>query len=731
MIYKTIIPWFLFVQAAGQFAGASESSVREHYNVERIHYSNLVKHSKDTSLIQDHELRNALSEEGIVSITGIAGFAELKRDTLTWLHACIMDQGDTNHKTIHEDGTIRRTMASITVPGPGGAQPFKFANHDNSEDIPASCIEFSKKLGSFRLQVDSVIKEFAKRLSSEMESSLEKPLMETEGGSYSFSDIYSVVTEGHHLEHFHSYQKLRNESKHSTSSGLRNDRGDTIEMHVDQGFFIAFTPGLMVTHKKDNYFEPDLSVPLKESDGFYIETSDGEQIPLHFDARDELIFMMGDGVNQYINPKLDHNPDGTKKKGIRATPHKVVLKSHDANVARVWYGRMALPPPLAYHSAEKMTHGEIRSLANKRGAKSEETDKVHQGIGCSSPDTMRLLSGGDDSGTDITCQDDESIYCWARCMSLLDQKISKAKCAEKNLQVQCINPRNQFAPGKKHGDFYPACSNTTEAVTGYPKLPNYPANETICHDDAWSEYSATKGFQHSFNLTTDKTTAMFMWSVLDDKKTVKGKLVFRGLFGYISLGPANLDPKARHKGMNGATVVMALPFGGGEYSSETGLDLAKTGTIHEYLIDHQGSAFRHWSTPLNSSSSQISSKSAGLKNIEYADVNATECFTSLIFETDRINDKLFNTSGSDEIIWAANGDDYFVGHHSRNRARFSVHWQTGKAAFYVAPQKDVEATPSPTPTPTLETTITSHCKGLEMKPWMTVAIGFLSYVATL
>jgi len=53
-------------------------------------------------------------------------------------------------------------------------------------------------------------------------------------------------------------------------------------------------------------------------------------------------------------------------------------------------------------------------------------------------------------------------------------------------------------------------------------------------------------YQYSFNLTTEQTTAMFMWSILEDKKIAKAKLTFRDLFGHISMVIFHLDPEARH-----------------------------------------------------------------------------------------------------------------------------------------------------------------------------------------
>ena len=64
-----------------------------------------------------------------------------------------------------------------------------------------------------------------------------------------------------------------------------------------------------------------------------------------------------------------------------------------------------------------------------------------------------------------------------------------------------------------------------------------------------------------------------------------------------------------------------------------------------------------------------------------AQVTNTSCFTSLEFETDNINGLKFNTTGTDTLIWGANGDDTYVGYHVRNRAKFVLDWETGKANF--------------------------------------------------
>ena len=311
------------------------------FSPERLSYDYLT-----TNMEQSNEghLLDALSSEGLVSITDIPHFADLKKSVMSWLHSCIMDQGtDADHvlETIEKDGTIRRTFASKTMPGPNGQKDFMLKTNEQDELSP-SCIKFSENLDEFRSVVGQVTRIFAERLTSEMgggsSSYHDMPIMTTEDGSDSFKTIADIVAAGDHLEHFHSYQKIDQEedSKNdSSSSSLRTSAGassmneETIDLHTDQGFFIAFAPGLMVTH--NNLNKPDPNVPLWQTEGFYIEKRDGSRAHIHFGEYDDLVFMMGDGVNQYINPAIKNS------RTLRATPHSVTLPAHSQNLSRAWY----------------------------------------------------------------------------------------------------------------------------------------------------------------------------------------------------------------------------------------------------------------------------------------------------------------------------------------------------------------------------------------------------------
>ncbi len=263
-------------------AASSDDSV---FTPNRISHDRL---SANPLLVPNESLLiDSLSTEGLISITDIPGFGKIKRDTLAHLHACILEQGDAFPQQILRDGTIRRTIGTVTLPADNGTapQPIAWRHGSDSITLSASCLEFSKNLDSFRAKVDETTSAFANRLSFEMGSSLPTPLMTTQDGTHDFDEIKDIVSSGEHLEHFHSYQK----TEHSLEE-------QTLDLHVDQGFFIAFSPGLVVSHSEDR--KPDLSKPLLQSDGFFVEFSDGKRSRVQFDDSDDLVFLIGDGANQ-------------------------------------------------------------------------------------------------------------------------------------------------------------------------------------------------------------------------------------------------------------------------------------------------------------------------------------------------------------------------------------------------------------------------------------------------
>ncbi len=236
-------------------------------------------------------LLGGLTRDGIVSVTGIPNFNEVKRALMSHLHDCItsIDDGDVVPTEHYRDGTTRRSFAAST--DGAGPRPIK-SLEDFVASLPpsesGSCGLFRDRLTTFRFAVDRVTGMFAERLSAEMGASLPAPLLHTsDPAGRDYEDIAAVVAGGVHLEHFHSYQKEGDRAAMGVVADGIVD-GETIEFHTDQGFFIAFTPGLIVSP----------GGRLELSDGFYVQGTNGEKLSMEFTGEDDLVFMMGDGVNQ-------------------------------------------------------------------------------------------------------------------------------------------------------------------------------------------------------------------------------------------------------------------------------------------------------------------------------------------------------------------------------------------------------------------------------------------------
>ena len=298
----------------------------------RIHYDVLANADDGDRYHTTTPLLDALRKgNGIVSITDLPNdFRDVKLRLMSHLHDCITSIDDASGGSggvgipaeYYRDGTLRKSFVTSTRPN-GGARSIEvleeFVNGRSSSSSSSSCARFRDRLPSFRSTVDGVTRQFATKLSDEMEGSTllgttSRPLLRnSDPAGEDYVNIDQIVNGGVHLEHFHSYQKNTKvvggaEYDSNGNDDIEDDGyedGDeekekTIEFHTDQGFFIVFTPGMIVsrtaTHTGSAARQQE-GLPL--SNGFYIQdTTNGERMHLVFTDEDELVFMMGDGVNQ-------------------------------------------------------------------------------------------------------------------------------------------------------------------------------------------------------------------------------------------------------------------------------------------------------------------------------------------------------------------------------------------------------------------------------------------------
>jgi len=233
-------------------------------------------------------------------------------------------------------------------------------------------------------------------------------------------------------------------------------------------------------------------------------------------------------------------------------------------------------------------------------------------------------------------------------------------CAAEGLDLRCVNPRMQLYDNS-HGDWFPACIDAATApnATEYDPLPNYPRDEEVCAPahEAWvarnaEEYTHHKSLPHGGH---------FYWS-LEDGDVVRGMLSYDGLFGYLAYGYAGTGPRNE---MQRAHVVMAKASA--EYSARYGFNFNVEPAVHLHWIG-DALSFRHWQEPL---------EDWGATGEGQHEIVEEDCFTALKFRASGIHDRPFNLTGTDRLMWAANGEDMFGGYHGLTRAVFTVDWAEG------------------------------------------------------
>jgi len=398
----------------------------------RISFDSLVQ--QDTSSHDD--FLRALREVGMVSITGMPYF-ESKMKTLNALPACMSKSyPEFAVEKTFPDGTRRQTLAAHSI-GNTGVSPLPVVPGDENCDLFLDVSE------SFRQEVGSVLEAFAERLAQALNLDQSRPILmgKDTGAGWPLTGLFS---QGDQLEHFHCYFKDDDSSTHAD---------ETIEWHTDQGLALIFTPG---------------SVDGKPTDGFYIQLQDGSTEMVDFQESDDLVILLGDGVNQYLNPALED-----VGANLRALPHALRMPTTTSNNnPRVWYGRMVLPPSNAMHPLHPWTFGEIRDqmMGNSK-------DSIASLIGCSDDLLARELS-------ETTCEPGVSAYCWHQCMNYSSYGVSPKICSQKNLQLACVNPQGFLWVNSVHDPaFRLGCADLATAqnvsVTSDGGQSGGTTNETI------------------------------------------------------------------------------------------------------------------------------------------------------------------------------------------------------------------------------------------------------------
>ena len=93
-------------------------------------------------------------------------------------------------------------------------------------------------------------------------------------------------------------------------------------------------------------------------------------------------------------------------------------------------------------------------------------------------------------------------------------------------------------------------------------------------------------------------------------------------------------------------------------------------SIAEYHIDPEKTTFRVWTSTESSLFSENNATGGGSE--------AGDCYSAMHFFADNIKNQTFNFEGTDDMLWAANGEDSYMMYHGANRGRFKIDWATGE-----------------------------------------------------
>lgn len=418
-------------------AALASASTLPGYTPTRVSYQDLLANSESHDTVASNVFLTALREVGLVSITDIPSWN--KQAMFQELERCAHNLPFAEH--VFPDGTLRQTLATRSVAG--HAEPLL---DSNVEDIGKSFSDCAERLEAesreFRFMVQDITNAVAAQLHQLLKSENEASpfVLRDTSGKPSYT-IERVINEGEHLEHFHSFYNSYGNAT-TAEHGMAHQKAATIDWHTDQGLLLAFTPGQRGGDA---------------TTGFFIRLADESAVEVDFDVQhDDLVIMLGDGVNQYLNPILTEN--GIDDKQLRAVPHSLVLatenQSEQMKSPRLWYGCMVLPPPQALHPSADMTFEDMRlSMINK--------DPEALLLGCAShKQVARELT--ENSG--VECSNATSSLCWHECMNYTDFDASPEICEGRSLSLGCVNDEGLLWIDTIHNPaFGLGCVNLSEA----------------------------------------------------------------------------------------------------------------------------------------------------------------------------------------------------------------------------------------------------------------------------
>ena len=392
--------------------------------IDASHEGMLVQHvefgESSSSLSLQAKVREVLAQEGILAITNVPGLTSVREEALVASAKCVFTT------TSLFEGVVETRESSVPVEFKlkDGSKRYTWGSFTGSSEkigFTPQCPELQDKMEKLRSIVTLGTSYFTDLLDDAIRV---KPNVGRDGlfgknTHTTYSSFRKMMDEGKHLDHFHVYDNNNVSSINERS--MQKSRQETLQLHTDQGLFIAIVPSLRV-------YENGL-VDLEE-DSFYIERKDGTRVPVKIPSSgNALVFMIGDGANQLKQNSI--HP-------LRAVPHALSLKQQffwmRDKTLRSWFGRMFFAPVEATSTLfdqKKIVEWSDEEEKNERLQRFSNPNL----LSCGSPVQQR--EGGArmnrrvlHDGTGQNCSSGE-VYCWMSCVS-----IESLPCSEDSVICQ-------------------------------------------------------------------------------------------------------------------------------------------------------------------------------------------------------------------------------------------------------------------------------------------------------
>ncbi|DBA04760.1 TPA: hypothetical protein N0F65_004397 [Lagenidium giganteum] len=264
------------------------------------------------------QVLDALKQNGIISLKNVPSYAQARQDYLTNAASCAVVAEKSNagfllQKTLSDD-TKRYTIST-----PSGQ-----ALDTSAMETDKACPGYAKVYESFTSTMELAM--------SKLASSLDKTSFSTTDGYSQVVSARKMFGEAVRLDHFHAYEA----APATKTEGSSTDKM-SLEMHEDQGMFIAFATPAFYKVNGDGKSVQQTSIGGDDEAGLVIKTQDGKVVrPALKD--DEVTVMVGTGFNKWVKTSEKLPPV------THAMQMPKVETKEGERLLRAWFGKMTLLP---------------------------------------------------------------------------------------------------------------------------------------------------------------------------------------------------------------------------------------------------------------------------------------------------------------------------------------------------------------------------------------------------